>query len=185
MKGVATKGRGVALRWVFVAWMVAWGVGPVPMAGAQTLSSPMGPGGPVAGQGPGYHSPQSAFPPLVPRADVVPWTQLAQVSVKFQKPKILTTYSPAVLKLNATTIKVEGYMTPLEAGTRHRHFLLVSVPPTCPFCVPGGPESMVEVHAAKPVAFTQNAIVVEGVFRVLESDPSGLYYRMSRAQQVK
>ena len=156
-----------------------------PWLGAQQLSSPMGPNGPVAGQGPGYHSPQSAFPPLVPRAGVVPWSTLAEVSVKFQKPKILTTYSPAVLKLNATKVKVEGYMTPLEAGTRHRHFLLVSVPPTCPFCVPGGAESMIEVRADKPIEYTQQAMVIEGRFQVLKDDPTGLYYRMSGAKKSK
>jgi uncharacterized protein len=152
-----------------------------PLAGAQVLSSPMGSAG---GQG-AYHSPQSAFPPLVPRPGVVPWSTLADVDVKFQKPKILTTYSPAVLKLNATKVKVEGYMTPLEAGTQHRHFLLLSVPPSCPFCVPGGPESMIEVRTEKPVPYSQNAMVVEGRFQVLQDDPMGLYYRMTGAQQVK
>jgi uncharacterized protein len=156
-----------------------------PVLGAQQLSSPMGPGGPAPGQGPGYHSPQSAFPPLVPRPDVVPWSKLADVSVKFQKPRILTTYSPAVLKLNATRVKVEGYMTPLEAGTRHRHFLLLSVPPTCPFCVPGGAESMIEVRTDEPIDYTQQAIVIEGRFQVLKDDPSGLYYRMSGAKKSK
>ena len=152
-----------------------------PLAGAQVLSSPMGSAG---GQG-AYHSPQSAFPPLVPRADVVPWSTLADVSVKFQKPKILTTYSPAVLKLNGAQVKVEGYMTPLEAGTKHRHFLLLSVPPTCPFCVPGGAESMIEVRTDLPIEYTQQAIVIEGRLQVLKDDPSGLYYRMSGAKKSK
>lgn len=150
-----------------------------PLAGAQVLSSPMGSAG---GQG-AYHSPQSAFPPLVPRPGVVPWSTLADVSVKFQKPKILTTYAPAVLKLNATKIKVEGYMTPLEAGTQHRHFLLLSVPPTCPFCVPGGAESMIEVRTDQAIAYTQQAIVIEGRLQVLKDDPLGFYYRMSGAKK--
>ena len=156
-----------------------------PTAFTQVLSSPMGSAPAAAGQGPGYHSPQSAFPPLVPRADVVPWALLAKVSVKFQKPKVITTYSPEVQKLNGTQVKVEGYMTPLEAGTEHRHFLLLSVPPTCPFCVPGGAESMVEVRTLKPVKYTQNAIVLQGKFEVLEKDPQGLYYRMGKAKVVK
>jgi uncharacterized protein len=156
-----------------------------PMAFGQVLSSPMGSAPAAAGQGPGYHSPQSAFPPLVPRADVVPWALLAKVSVKFQKPRITITYSPEVQKFNGTRVKLEGYMTPLEAGTEHRHFLLLSVPPTCPFCVPGGAESMVEVRTLKPVKYTQRAIVVQGQFEVLERDPQGLYYRMGRAKVVR
>jgi uncharacterized protein len=153
--------------------------------GAQTLSSPLGTSTAVPGQGPGYHSPQSAFPPLVPRADVVPWSVLGDVSVKFLKQRIVTTYSPDVLKLNASTVKVQGYMTPLEPGTQHRHFLLLSVPPTCPFCVPGGAESMIEVRTAEPVKYSQNAVVLQGRFQVLEQDPQGLYYRMTGARVVK
>ena len=154
--------------------------------GAQILSSPMGssPSAPV-GQGPGVHGANSAFPPLVERADVVPWSVLTDVSVVFQKPRILTTFPDKVRRLSGTTIKVQGYMTPLEAGTAHRHFLLLSVPPTCPFCVPGGAESMVEVRTVKPLKYSQNALVIEGRFQVLKDDPQGLYYRMSGARQVK
>lgn len=156
-------------------------------AGAQTLSSPMGAGAapPVSGQGQGYHSPLSAIPPLVPRADVVPWSVLAEVKEKFQKPKIITLYSPAIRKLDTTTVKIQGYMTPLEPGTEHRHFLLLSVPPSCPFCVPGGPESIIEVRTNATVKYTQTAIVVEGRFHVLDQDPQGLYYRMTDARVVK
>jgi uncharacterized protein len=90
-----------------------------------------------------------------------------------------------VLKLNASTVKVQGYMTPLEPGTQHRHFLLLSVPPTCPFCVPGGAESMIEVRTTEPVKYSQNALVLQGRFQVLEQDPQGLYYRMTGARVVK
>ena len=41
-------------------------------------------------------------------------------------------------------------MMPLEPGERQKHFLLTSVPLTCSFCVPGGPESMVEVKTKMP-----------------------------------
>lgn len=158
------------------------------VAGAQVLSSPMGsaPDAPVAaGQGPGIHGAGSAFPPLVERADVVPWSVLTDVSVVFQKPRITTTFTDKVRQLHGTTVKVQGYMAPLEAGTTHRHFLLVSVPPTCPFCVPGGAESMVEVRTLKPLTYSQNALVVEGRFQLLKDDPQGLYYRMTAARQVK
>lgn len=169
------------------SWVVSIALGGLGFglnAAAQVLSSPMGTAAP-AGQGPGVHGPNSAFPPLVPRADVVPWSVLTDVSVKFKKPLIITTYSDAVKKLNGTTVKVQGYMTPLEPGSTHTHFLLLSVPPTCPFCVPGGAESMVEVRTTAPVKFTLNALVVQGRLHVLEQDPQGLYYRMTGAQVVK
>lgn len=176
--------NGKLLRTMGMAAMAAACVGLAPGIGAQTLSSPLGSAPTVAGQGQGYYSPQSAFPPLEPRTDVVPWSLLAEVKEKVQKSKTIAIYSPNVLSLNTTTVKVQGYMTPLEPGTKHRHFLLLSVPPSCPFCVPGGPESMVEVRTAIPVPYSQNPMVVEGRFQVLQDDPMGLYYRITGAQKV-
>ena len=38
-------------------------------------------------------------------------------------------------------------MMPLDQTAKQKRFLLASFPPHCPFCMPGGPESMVEVIA--------------------------------------
>jgi len=76
-------------------------------------------------------------------------------------------------------------MMPLGPGEQQRHFLLASVPLTCAFCTPGGPESMVEVRTVKPVKYSQAAVVVEGKFHVLQNDPAGLYYRFTEAAGVK
>lgn len=147
----------------------------------------MAPGTPSVphGKGAGYHSPQSAFAPLVARKDVVAWSVLADVKVRFLHRKIETTYADAVRQLDGKTVRVQGFMTPLEAGSKQSHFLLLSVPPTCPFCVPGGPESMIDVKTAIPVIYTENAVVMEGRFQVLDNDPQGLYYRMIGARAVK
>ncbi len=76
-------------------------------------------------------------------------------------------------------------MMPLEPGEKQRHFLLSSVPLTCSFCTPGGPESMVEVKTRTPVAYTMEPVTVEGRFAVLNDDPYGLYYRVTDAVGVK
>ena len=76
-------------------------------------------------------------------------------------------------------------MMPLEPGEKQSHFLLSSVPLTCAFCVPGGPESMVEVKTRTPVKYTLDPVTVEGKFAVLDDDPYGLYYRITEAVGVK
>ena len=76
-------------------------------------------------------------------------------------------------------------MMPLEPGEKHTHFLLSSVPLTCSFCTPGGPESMVEVKTSTPVRYTLDPVVVEGRFALLADDPYGLYYRVTEAVGVK
>jgi hypothetical protein len=90
-----------------------------------------------------------------------------------------------VLALDKKNQRIQGFMMPLDAGEKQKHFILSSVPLTCSFCMPGGPESMVEVKTKTPVKYTQEPVVVEGVFAVLPDDPYGLYYRISNAVGVK
>jgi hypothetical protein len=150
------------------------------------LSSPMGgaPGVPM-GVGAGYHSPNSPFPPLQDRADVLPWSVLTSVKTKVEKNRVLPIFNTSIQSLNNKSQRVQGFMMPLDPGEKQKHFLLSSVPLSCPFCVPGGPESMVEVKTKTPVKYVLDAVVVEGQFAVLHDDPMGLYYRMSDAVSVK
>ena len=70
-------------------------------------------------------------------------------------------------------------MMPLEPGDKQRHFLLSSVPTSCSFCVPAGPEGLIEVRTRQPVRYTLEPVLVEGVLAVLSDDPYGLYYRVN------
>lgn len=161
-------------------------------AGAQALSSPVPPGTPSSqpsglphGQGAGVHSPLSPFAPLPRRDDVVAWSTLTDITTKVEKKRIVPVYPAPVAELNQKKLRLQGFMMPLEPGESQRHFLLASVPLTCGFCTPGGPESMVEVRTSKPVKYKLEAVVVEGTFHVLQNDPYGLYYRITGAVGVE
>ncbi|MEO5793560.1 MAG: DUF3299 domain-containing protein [Rhodoferax sp.] len=138
-----------------------------------------------AGTGPGYHSPNSPFAPLSERADVVPWSVLTAVKTRAEKNRILPNFGLPQLALHLKTQRIQGFMVPLDAGEKQKHFLLTSVPLTCAFCLPGGPESMVEVKTKTPVKYSLEPVIVEGKFAVLNDDPYGLYYRMVDATSVK
>ena len=148
-------------------------------AGAQ-LSPPV-----PMGTGPGVHDPNSPFPPLPARSDVVPWTLLTAVKTRVEKNKVLPAFEQPQLALNQKTQRVQGFMMPLEPGEKQSHFLLSSVPLSCAFCVPGGPESMVEVKTRTPVKYTLDPVTVEGKFALLDDDPYGMYYRITEAVGVK
>lgn len=164
---------------------------------AQTLSSPLASGtakstAPAApgfelpaGRGPGVHGVNSPFPNLSARDDVVPWSVLTAVKTKPEKNRILPVFSMDQLALNQKTQRIQGFMMPLDPGEKQRHFLLSSVPLTCAFCTPGGPESMVEVKTKTPVKYSMEPVVVEGRFLVLNDDAYGLYYRITDATAVK
>jgi uncharacterized protein len=163
----------------------------VGLGASAQLSSPIGgaaipPGGiPLGGSGPGVHGANSPFAPLKERGDVLPWSVLSAVKTRNDKNRLLPVFPSNVLALNQKPQRVQGFMMPLDPGEKQTHFLLSSVPLTCAFCVPGGPESMVEVKTKKPVRYSMDVVVVEGQFAVLNDDPLGLYYRMTDAVAVK
>jgi len=168
--------------------MLSWGVvlaqatsapaAPAPASPAEALPVPMG-------SGAGVHGANSPFAPLQPRADVLPWSVLTDVKTKTLKNRILPVFGTAQQGLNQKTQRIQGFMMPLDPGEKQRHFLISSVPLTCSFCLPGGPESMVEVTTKTPVRYSMEAVVVEGKFAVLADDPYGMYYRMTEAVAVK
>jgi uncharacterized protein len=155
-------------------------------ATGQVLSPPIAapsasaPGGaPAVGSGPGYHDPRSAFKPLQERDGVVSWRVLSAVTTKPVNNRMSPTFPPAVQALNQQKVRVQGFMMPLEPGDKQRHFLLSAVPTTCGFCLPAGPEGLIEVRARTPVKYSVEAVVVEGRMTVLSNDPYGLFYRIT------
>ena len=123
--------------------------------------------------------------PLPQRTDVVPWPTLAHLTQKTTKTAVVLVFNAEQKALNKTVQRIQGFMVPLDAKATPTHFLLTSVPLTCAFCLPGGPESMVEVKAKTPVRYALEPVVVEGRFTVLANDPYGLFYRVVDAVPVK
>jgi uncharacterized protein len=153
------------------------------IANAQ-LTSPIA-GAVPAGKGAGVHSPNSPFAPLPVRADTLSWNMLADVKTKNIKGSIVPVFNVAQMALHQRTQRVQGFMMPLDPGEKQSHFILSSVPLTCGFCTPGGPESMVEVRTKTPVKYSMEPVVVEGNFQVLTNDSFGVYYRIADANPVK
>ena len=127
-------------------------------------------------------APQDAFKPLPERKDVVSWKLLAQVELVKMKDKFVPQYSSSVAALDKKEVKVQGFMMPLEMGDKQSHFILSAMPQSCAFCMPGGPEQLVEVRSKNPVKYTFEPVVLTGKLAVLKDDPTGVYYRLTDAQ---
>ena len=119
--------------------------------------------------------------PLPERKDVVSWKLLAQVELVKVKDRYQPQFSSGVAALDAKEVKIQGFMMPLEMGDKQSHFILSSTPQSCAFCMPGGPESLVEVKMKKPVAYGMEPIVLTGKLAVLKNDPTGVFYRLTDA----
>jgi hypothetical protein len=122
------------------------------------------------------------FKPLPERKDVVSWKLLSQVELVKLKDRFVPQFSASVATLDKKEVKLQGFMMPLEMGDKQSHFILSAMPQSCAFCMPGGPEQLVEVRSKQPVKYTFEPVVLSGKLAVLKDDPTGVYYRLTDAQ---
>ncbi|HEY3179312.1 MAG TPA: DUF3299 domain-containing protein [Casimicrobiaceae bacterium] len=124
---------------------------------------------------------QTALPE---RSDTLSWKTLGQVEPRNEKGKLIPIFSKEILALDKKDVKVIGFMVPIEPDAKHKHFVLSAVPPSCPFCMPAGPESMVEVRLKSGIDYDINPIVVSGKFAVRSDDPRGVFYSLTEGVPV-
>jgi hypothetical protein len=128
--------------------------------------------------------PPSAPKPLAELKGVVSWKTLAEVQVVKEKDKFVPQFSNTIAGLDKKEVKLQGFMMPLEMGDKQKRFILSAMPPSCAFCLPGGPDQIVEIQAKAPVKYGFEPIVLSGKLAVLKDDPMGLYYRLTDAVVV-
>ena len=125
------------------------------------------------------------FKPLEERKDVVSWKSLSQVELVKLKDRYVPQFAAEVAALDQKQVKLQGFMMPLQMGDKQTHFVLSAMPQSCAFCLPGGPESLVEVKTRSPVKYTFDAMVLSGKLSVLKEDPTGVFYRLTDAELAK
>lgn len=117
-------------------------------------------------------------------AGTIPWQLLSQAkTVQKADKKFGPVFTKEIRDLDKQNVKLYGFMMPLDQSAKQKRFLLSPFPPHCAFCMPGGPETMVEVIADKPFDFTYEPIIVAGRLAVLEDDI--VYYRLTNAAPAK
>jgi hypothetical protein len=136
-----------------------------------------------------HQTPQGAdpnqFKPLPERNDVISWKTFSQVELVKQKDRYVPQFAKDVAALDQKLVKVQGFMMPLQTGDKQTHFVLTAMPQTCSFCMPGGPESMVEVKSKTAVKYTFEPVVLTGKLAILKDDPTGVFYRLTDAVPAK
>jgi hypothetical protein len=115
---------------------------------------------------------------------VVSWKALAQVEPVNRGGKMVPEFSREILGLDKQVVRIYGFMLPLDMTDQQKHFLISAVPASCPFCMPAGPEAIVEVMSSKAVKFGIEPIIMAGRLSLLKDDQSGMLYRMTEAELV-
>lgn len=161
MSAILTAAGRIAARAVLLSALAVAG------AGAQTPAAPP-------------HDPMTQMLPDAKGA--LGWSLLSKTAIRKVEGKLGPDFPAALRPLNGKTVKLQGYILPLEAGQTHKRFLLSAWSPSCPFCLTAGPEAMVEVKARKEVKYSLEPVVVQGRLELLENDASGMFYRLVDAE---
>ncbi|MCY7389063.1 MAG: DUF3299 domain-containing protein [Burkholderiales bacterium] len=126
--------------------------------------------------------------PLPP--GTIPWQLLRQVKLVEGKqkgaktPSMLPEFGPELKALDKKDVKIYGFVLPLSTSQKQSHFLISPLPSHCPFCVDQGPDSMIEVVAKNPVAYSPwEPIVISGKFELVNDQY--LFYRLTGGEAVK
>jgi hypothetical protein len=161
LSAVAVVGATVWGAGAFFAHQLATGPEPAPLTAAQYSAT------------------------ILPEAKgVVSWTTLSQVEPIKEGDKIALKFSDQILGLDTKNVRVQGFILPLDLGDQQHHFLLSAVPPHCPFCLPAGPDAIVEVKAKERIDYSPDPVIIGGKFAVLENDPAGMLYRLTDAEPI-
>ncbi len=114
----------------------------------------------------------------------ISWDVLAQVKlVKTDAGKYVPEFQEPVQALSTQQVALKGFMLPLDQSPKQQHFILSANPvANCFYCLPGGPESLIEVKLDEAVDFSYDPITISGTLELLADDPMGMYYRLNNAK---
>jgi len=122
--------------------------------------------------------------PIATPKGFLSWDMLAKAQLKTSGDIVRPVFTDDIKKLDQQTETARGYMFPLDAFGKQTHFILSPYPSSCPFCLPAGPNELIEVKPDEPMAFTYDPVTVKGKFELLQSDEDikqGVFYRLENA----
>lgn len=119
----------------------------------------------------------------LPRADHPLWRTLSATRIWIDEPTQLyrAAHPPEVRRLDGRRVTLRGYMLPLEATTRTRHFLISPYTPVCLFHPPAEPNEVVEVRLSRPIEAGYHLVEVTGRLRLADNGEKGLFFVLDRA----
>lgn len=127
---------------------------------------------------------EAAGVPALPDVEKgIPWSDLMQARVRYEDGKIAADFPTVIAERAGETVRIAGFMTPLQAEESQRWFLLTSSPPHCYFDIPGGPAGTVEVLAPEGIDVSWEPVVIEGRFEPVALG-RGAVYKLHDAKRI-
>jgi uncharacterized protein len=130
---------------------------------------------------------ERAYQRTLPRSGDPLWKTLSLAKVKFNEKTQLysLTPTPEIRALVGKSIKVKGFIIPLDGLDMTKHFLIGINTPVCLFHPPGEPNEVIEVTSLKAVPWDDKPKTVEGVFNLMSNPEMGVFFAISKAKPVK
>ncbi len=126
----------------------------------------------------------SAAPAAAQKA--VDWDMFSLVSHKQKGEQWIAVFDPQLRALDGKEIVVEGFMMPLDATEKQKHFILSALPlDGCNFCASGSAWQMIEVKSPAGIPYSFDQIRVKGRLTLVEDMHYGLYYLLTDAAEVR
>lgn len=120
----------------------------------------------------------------LPTADGPMWRILRQTRITIDEQSQLfeAAHPPPVREMAGRRITLQGYMLPLEADQRTRHFLISPYTPVCFFHPPAEPNEVIEVTLTRPIPAGYHRVEVTGVLTLADNGEKGLFFQMNGAR---
>lgn len=94
-------------------------------------------------------------------------------------------FTNEIKKYDGKTVKIMGYMFPLEGNRLQSHFLMGPYPPTCALHYHVPNNQVLEVKTDTAIPFTWEPILVEGTLVLANSDAENYFYRLEKTRFIK
>lgn len=114
------------------------------------------------------------------------WQLLGKTKITTDEKKgtFSASYPVEVKALVGKEVTVSGFILPLEATEKFKHFILSKRTPTCPFCPPGEPNEIVDVWLDTPIKWDEDMVKVSGTFALMNNPELGMFFKLTKAKKL-
>lgn len=120
------------------------------------------------------------------------WKTLSKITYKKEYDEIMgfkidkPVFSDRIKGFEGETIKISGYIIPVEGYKSHKEFIFSAFPYNmCFFCGGAGPETVMEVVAIEPIKYTAEKVTITGKLTLNSEDINRLMYLLSDVTMVR
>jgi len=111
------------------------------------------------------------------------WKTLSKITYKQEYNELfgfkvdIPVFSEPIKALQGKEVTVKGYIIPIEGYKSHKEFMFSAFPYNmCFFCGGAGPETVMEVYASEPIAYSAEQVVIKGKLTLNDDDINRMMY---------